>query len=85
MLFETGLQTRYYLDRGDVDFGLLELSDTSTACPYKGGPRHLSFVREDRRIPDIAWSYDFPTYQLSPIVGLVAFYNEKTDISISPD
>jgi uncharacterized protein (DUF427 family) len=30
--------------------------------------------------PDIAWSYDFPTRQLLPIAGLVAFYNEKADI-----
>jgi hypothetical protein len=30
--------------------------------------------------PDIAWSYDFPTRQLLPIAGLVAFYNEKVDI-----
>ncbi|MGH9097220.1 MAG: DUF427 domain-containing protein, partial [Acidimicrobiales bacterium] len=26
--------------------------------------------------------YDFPTRQLLPIAGLVAFYNEKVDISV---
>jgi uncharacterized protein (DUF427 family) len=31
---------------------------------------------------DLAWSYDFPTRQLLPIAGLVAFYNEKVDISL---
>ena len=30
--------------------------------------------------PDLAWSYDFPTRQLSPIAGLISFYNEKVDI-----
>jgi hypothetical protein len=29
---------------------------------------------------DLAWSYDFPTRQLLPIAGMVAFYNEKVDI-----
>jgi len=29
---------------------------------------------------DVAWSYDFPTRQLLPIAGLVAYYNEKVDI-----
>jgi uncharacterized protein (DUF427 family) len=29
---------------------------------------------------DLAWSYDFPTRELLPIAGLVAFYNEKLDI-----
>jgi uncharacterized protein (DUF427 family) len=28
---------------------------------------------------DLAWSYDFPTRQLLPITGLIAFYNEKVD------
>ena len=29
---------------------------------------------------DLAWSYDFPTRQLLPIAGLIAFYNEKVDV-----
>jgi uncharacterized protein (DUF427 family) len=28
---------------------------------------------------DIAWSYTFPTRQLLPIAGLIAFYNERVD------
>ena len=28
---------------------------------------------------DLAWAYDFPTRQLLPIAGLVAFYNEMVD------
>ncbi len=30
-------------------------------------------------LPDLAWAYDFPTRQLLPIAGLIAFYNEKVD------
>ena len=29
---------------------------------------------------DIAWCYDYPSVQVLPIAGLVAFYNEKLDI-----
>jgi hypothetical protein len=32
--------------------------------------------------PDLAWAYEFPTRQLQPIVGLVAFYNEQVDVSV---
>jgi uncharacterized protein (DUF427 family) len=32
--------------------------------------------------PDLAWSYDFPTRQLLPIAGLLAFYNEKVDLTV---
>jgi uncharacterized protein (DUF427 family) len=31
---------------------------------------------------DLAWAYDFPTRQLLPIAGLIAFYNEKVDIFV---
>ena len=80
MVFETGLPTRYYLNRTDVNFSVLEATDTRTACPYKGVTSGYWSARiggaEHR---DIAWAYDFPTRQLLPIAGLIAFYNEKVD------
>ena len=36
LLFETGLPTRYYIDRSDVHFDHLVPTDTETLCPYKG-------------------------------------------------
>ena len=80
LVFETGLPTRYYLNRTEVDFTHLAPTSTLTACPYKGTTSgywtaHLG----DTSYPDIAWTYDFPTRQLLPIAGLIAFYNEKVD------
>jgi uncharacterized protein (DUF427 family) len=81
LVFETGLPTRYYLDRSDVQWGHLRPSDTETACPYKGvTSAYWSFDSGGDRHDDIAWSYDFPTRQLLPIAGLVAFYNEFVDV-----
>jgi uncharacterized protein (DUF427 family) len=81
MVFETGLPTRYYLDRTAVRFEHLVATDTVSACPYKGVTGGYWSVRIGERIhADLAWSYTFPTLQLSPIAGLVAFYNEKLDI-----
>jgi uncharacterized protein (DUF427 family) len=80
MVFETGLPTRYYLNRTDVNFDHLEPSDTVTACPYKGRTSGYWSVRTAAgRHPDLAWVYDFPTLALTPIAGLIAFYNEKVD------
>jgi uncharacterized protein (DUF427 family) len=31
----------------------------------------------------LACSYDFPTRQLTPIAGMVAFYNEKVEIFLN--
>jgi uncharacterized protein (DUF427 family) len=81
MVFETGLPTRYYLDRTAVHFEHLEPSDTVTPCPYKGRTSEYWSVRiGDQLYPDLAWAYDFPTAALLPIAGLVAFYNEKVDV-----
>ena len=80
LVFETGLPTRYYLNRTDVDFTHLVPSDTETSCPYKGTTSaYWSAEIEGRVHPDIAWSYDFPTREVLPIAGLIAFYNEKVD------
>ena len=59
-------------------------TDTVTSCPYKGKTSGYWSVRASagRVHPDLAWAYDFPTRQLLPIAGLIAFYNEKVDIAI---
>lgn len=83
LVFETGLPTRYYLNRTEVDFEHLVPTATVTECPYKGTTSGYWSVRIGGTLhPDLAWTYDFPTRQLLPITGLVAFYNEKVDVFI---
>ena len=83
LLFETGLPTRYYLDKSDVAFEHLEASDTQTLCPYKGVTSEYWSVRTAGGLhSDLAWSYHYPLPAVAPIAGLVAFYNEKLDISV---
>src|ERR1700712_97484 len=56
MVFETGLPTRYYLDKTAVNFGVLEASDSSTGCPYKGQTTGYWSVRiAADLLPDLAW------------------------------
>jgi len=83
MVFETGLPTRYYVNRTDVRFEHLVPTATVTACPYKGTTSGYWSVRAGgTEHKDLAWSYDFPTRQLLPITGMIAFYNEKVDTFI---
>ena len=83
MVFETGLPTRYYLDRGTVHIEHLRPSTTATSCPYKGRTsRYWSVAADDTVHTDLAWSYDFPTRELLAITGLVAFLNERVDIIV---
>ena len=81
MVFETGLPTRYYVDRSTMDFDYLVPSETVTECPYKGRTSRYWSIRVGTTThEDLAWSYDFPTRQLLPIAGLAGFYNEKVDV-----
>ena len=83
LVFETGLPTRYYLNQTDVNFQHLDPSDTVTSCPYKGTTTGYWSVRtKSGSYPDLAWSYAFPTRELLPIAGLIAFYNEKVDLTV---
>lgn len=83
MVFETGLPTRFYLNPTQVNFDHLVATATVTSCPYKGMTSSYWSIRVgDITYPDLAWSYDFPTRQLLPIAGLVAFYNEKVDVTV---
>ena len=83
MVFETGLPTRYYLNRTEVHFEHLTATDTVTACPYKGRTSgYWSLRAGEATRHEVAWTYDFPTHQLLPIAGLIAFYNERVDIRV---
>ncbi len=81
MVFETGLPTRYYINRTEINFDHLLATTTVTSCPYKGTTTgYWSIQADDTVHPDLAWAYDFPALQLLPIAGMIAFYNEKVDI-----
>jgi len=83
LLFETGLPTRYYLDRTDVAFDNLEPSGTQTLCPYKGVTSGYWSVRVGDTVhDDLAWTYEAPLPAVGPIANLIAFYNEKVDITV---
>lgn len=83
LVFETGLPTRYYLNRTEVHFEHLVPTDTVTRCPYKGTATAYWSVRTPQgTYPDLAWSYESPTRELSPIAGMLAFYNESVDLLV---
>ncbi|POX49901.1 hypothetical protein C3489_23695 [Streptomyces sp. Ru71] len=82
LLFETGLPTRYYIPREDVRLDLFEPTGHHTGCPYKGTAEYWSW-RGGPDVPaNVVWSYPDPLPAVGPIRGLLAFYNEATDITV---
>ena len=85
-LFETGLPTRYYFNRTEVNFDHLVATDSVTSCPYKGTTSGYWSVRVGGEVHrDLAWAYDFPARAVLPIAGLIAFYNEKVDVFVDEE
>jgi uncharacterized protein (DUF427 family) len=82
LLFETGLPVRYYLPKLDVRQELLVPSPTRSRCPYKGEAVYWSVRDGDELLEDIVWSYPAPIPEAPKIENLLAFYNEKTDITV---
>lgn len=78
-LFETGLPTRYYIPREDVRTDLLEPSETTTACPYKGIASYHSARVNGVTHEDIVWYYPDPIAECPGIKDLLCFYNENVD------
>jgi uncharacterized protein (DUF427 family) len=82
LLFETGLPTRYYIPKQDVHMELLESTEKTTACPYKGKATYWTVRVGNTVAKDIAWSYPFPIPECAKIENLIAFFNERTDIYV---
>jgi len=79
-----GLSGTVRFDWAAMDAWYEEDEQVFVACPYKGTTSGYWSVRaagnEQGTVhADLAWSYDFPTRQLLPIAGMIAFYNEKVD------
>jgi uncharacterized protein (DUF427 family) len=82
VIFETGLPPRWYLPREDVREELLVPTDTRTGCAYKGFASYVSVRVGDRVEEDLAWSYSEPRREVSPVAGMVCFFNERVDIEL---
>lgn len=82
LLFETGLPTRYYIPKQDVRMDMLEPTNSTTRCPYKGVADYWTLKVGDKTYPDIVWSYPAPIPECPKIENLLSFYNEKVDIYV---
>jgi uncharacterized protein (DUF427 family) len=82
LLFETGLPTRYYLPREDVERSALEPTSNRSLCPYKGVADEYWSVTGRADATDVVWSYSEPLPAIAKVAGLMAFYNELVDITV---
>lgn len=68
---------RYYFARHGVRMHLLERSQTTTQCPFKGTAHYYDVVLGDTRYKDAAWSYEEPYDEHADLKDRLAFYEER--------
>lgn len=77
-LDETGIPTRYYLPREDVRTDLLEASDTTSHCPFKGDATYVSAPGA----PDAFWVYEDPSEDdARPVAGMLAPWPGRVEVT----
>jgi uncharacterized protein (DUF427 family) len=85
-LHEKGYPAVQYIPREDVDMTLLERSDHTTYCPYKGECSYFSIPLCGKRGINAVWTYENPYDAVAPIKNHLAFYSDRVNsLELRPD
>lgn len=68
-----------YVPRADVDMSLLQRTDHSTYCPYKGDASYYSIPLGGERSVNAIWTYENPYAAVGEIKDYMAFYPDRVD------
>ncbi|WP_216911066.1 DUF427 domain-containing protein [Nocardia noduli] len=80
ILFETALEPRLYVAPHLVRTDLLRRTETTSYCNYKGMATYWAAIIDDTTVEDVAWSYDDPPPESSPIEGYFSFDPSRVDM-----
>jgi len=69
----------FYIPREDADAALLERTDHSTYCPYKGNASYFSIRAGERMSENAIWTYEQPYSAVAEIKNYLAFYPNRVD------
>jgi uncharacterized protein (DUF427 family) len=74
-----------YIPLADVDQALLERTTTQSYCPYKGDASYYTVNTPGGGTEtDVIWTYERPYPSVADIAGHVAFYPDRSEITIDP-
>jgi uncharacterized protein (DUF427 family) len=78
-VLETASPPAYYIPPQDVEHEVLQASDHTTLCEWKGVSRYWSVHVDKRRATNAVWSYPNPWEGFEAIKGYLAFNASKMD------
>lgn len=69
------VEGNHYFPPDSVNWDLLQPSDQTSVCPWKGVARYYDVVVGDKRLPAAAWTYETPSDAAQHIAGHLAFWH----------
>jgi len=85
LMHETGHMPVIYFPQDAVRIDLLEPTDHSTHCPFKGDASYWTVRAADREAENAVWSYSDPLEGAPPIRGYMAFRFDAMDTWLEED
>ena len=82
LVLETAHPPSFYIPWSDVNRALLQASQGSSFCEWKGPASYWSLLSEERRLPNVAWSYPKPLAGAEALADCVAFYPANLDCTV---
>jgi uncharacterized protein (DUF427 family) len=79
LLHESNVLPRLYVPLEDLDAALLERTERSTHCPFKGDASYWTVRNGERVAEDAVWAYEQPLEQAAWLAGYASLYWEKAD------
>ena len=79
LLHESNILPRLYVPLEDLDGSLLERTETSTHCPFKGDASYFTIAAGERTLEDAVWTYEDPIDPAAWLLGFACLYWEQAD------
>ena len=79
VLREGPLPPALYLPREDVEMSLLQPTEHTTHCPFKGDANYFTINAEGKTAENAVWTYESPIPAVAEVKDHLAFYKEKMD------
>ena len=81
VLHEGRLPPVFYFPLQDINAEVLERTDHSSHCPFKGDASYWSVVVDGTRAENALWAYENPIENAPYLKGYGAFYTDRVTIT----
>ena len=85
LLHESNILPRLYVPLEDVRSGLLQRTEHTTHCPFKGDASYWSVRVGEHVAENAVWAYEAPNGEAEWLRGLVSVYPERMDAWFDED